>query len=470
MIADRNDWCISRQRVWGVPIPVFYCEGCNTILINSETSNHVASVFESEGSDAWWRRSAAELLPPGTKCKGCGHANFRKEKDIMDVWFDSGTSHESVCAARGLGWPADLYLEGSDQYRGWFQSSLLTAVATRGEAPYRMVVTHGFALDGSGRKMSKSLGNVIDPLDVIKQYGADVLRLWVSSQDYTSDVRISNTMLQQLSEVYRKIRNTARFLLGNLYDFDPARDQVAYEDMPEIDRYALHRLQEVVRRVREFFDTYQYDPFYHLVQNYCVNDLSGFYLDVLKDRLYASTPSSVGRRSAQTVLHHILGALMRLVSPVLSHLSEDIHQFMPPSQKGDEASVFMLDFPEVNQRWVDDSLFNRWAGILALREKVNKLLEDARQRKEIGSSTDAMALVPQSDVPADILREALNVSQVGFDPAGQIRVAPATGEKCQRCWLLLPSVGHDPRHPELCERCTGVIAELETVGTASEHA
>lgn len=468
MIADRADWCISRQRVWGVPIPVFYCEGCNTILITPETTAHVADLFSREGSDAWWRHSAEELLPPATKCKGCGHSSFRKETDIMDVWFDSGTSHESVCAARGLGWPVDLYLEGSDQYRGWFQSSLLTAVATRGQAPYRMVVTHGFALDGQGRKMSKSLGNVIDPLETIKQYGADVLRLWVSSQDYTSDVRISNTMLQQLSEVYRKIRNTSRFLLGNLYDFDPARDAVAYEQLPEIDRFALHRLQEVTRKVREFYDTYQYDPFYHLVQNYCVNDLSGFYLDVTKDRLYASAPAARPRRAAQTVLHHVLQTLMRLISPVLSHLAEDIYQFLPDSHKDGEASVFMLDFPEVDERWVDDVLASRWAGVLTLRESVNKLLEEARQRKEIGSSTDAVATVPATDLPADVLREALNVSQVAIDSAGTLAVAPAPGEKCQRCWLILPSIGQNQRHPELCERCCDVVATLETAGTATE--
>lgn len=461
MVADRSDWCISRQRVWGVPIPVFYCEGCNAILVTPETTEFVAQVFAREGSDAWWKLPAEDLLPPGTTCNGCGHGRFRKEKDIMDVWFDSGSSHEAVCAARGLGWPVDLYLEGSDQYRGWFQSSLLTAVATRGQAPYRMVITHGFALDGQGRKMSKSLGNVIDPLDVIRQNGADVLRLWVSSQDYTSDVRISPTMLQQLAEVYRKIRNTARFLLGNLYDFDPARDAVAYPDLPELDRFALHRLQEVTRKVREFYETFQYDPFYHLVQNYCVNDLSGFYLDVTKDRLYASAPASRERRAVQTVLHHVLQTLMRLISPVLSHLAEDIYQFLPASQRGSEPSVFLLDFPAVEPRWLDDALASRWSEILALREKVNKLLEEARQRKEIGASTDALALVPASDVPLDILREALGVSQVRVAADGQIRVAPAPGSKCQRCWLILPTVGQDERHPELCERCSTVIASRE---------
>ncbi len=467
MVADRSDWCISRQRSWGVPIPVFYCEGCNAICITPETTAKVAALFEKEGSDAWWKYTAAELLPEGTTCKGCGHGSFRKEKDIMDVWFDSGVTHEAVCAARGLGWPVDLYLEGSDQYRGWFQSSLLTAVATRGEAPYRMVITHGFALDEQRRKMSKSLGNVVDPLDVIKNLGADVLRLWVSSQDYTSDVSISNQMLGQLGEVYRKIRNTARFLLGNLYDFDPARDAVPYDDLLELDRYALHRLQEVVHDVREDFETFHYDPFFHLVQNYCVNDLSGFYLDVTKDRLYASAPTARPRRAAQTVLHHILQALMRLVSPVLSHLAEDIYHFLPASHKGSDPSVFLQDFPEVREGWLDPELAERWRGILALRAEVNKLLEEARQRKEIGSSSDAAARVPDIGVAAEVLREALNVSQVQLG-ANQASVAPATDEKCQRCWLILPSVGTDRHHAELCERCVEVVGTLEAAGTASE--
>ncbi|MBM3274470.1 MAG: isoleucine--tRNA ligase, partial [Candidatus Sericytochromatia bacterium] len=466
MIANRTDWCISRQRSWGVPIPVFYCDGCNGILITPDSTEHVAGIFETEGSDAWWNRSAEALLPPGLACPACGHARFRKEKDIMDVWFDSGTSHEGVAAARGLGWPVDLYLEGSDQYRGWFQSSLLTAVATRGAAPYRMVITHGFALDEQRRKMSKSLGNIVDPNEVIKNLGADVLRLWVSSQDYTSDVTISNQMLQQLAEVYRKIRNTARFLLGNLYDFDPARDAVPYADLPELDRFALHRLQEVIREVREDFETFHYDPFFQLVQNYCVQDLSGFYLDVLKDRLYASAPTSRLRRSAQTVLHEILQALMRLVSPVLAHLAEDIYAFMPAAQKGADPSVFLLDFPVVNEKWLDEGLAERWRGVLALRGEVNKLLEEARQRKEIGSSADAKATVPAALLPADNLREALNVSQVAIDASGGARVAPAPGEKCQRCWLILPSVGHAKGHTDLCERCSDVMESLQATAKA----
>jgi isoleucyl-tRNA synthetase len=466
MVANRTDWCISRQRSWGVPIPVFFCEGCNGIVITPETTAHVAGIFETEGSDAWWNRGAEELLPPGLACSACGHGKFRKEKDIMDVWFDSGTSHEGVAATRGLGWPVDLYLEGSDQYRGWFQSSLLTAVATRGAAPYRMVITHGFALDEQRRKMSKSLGNIVDPNEVIKNLGADVLRLWVSSQDYTSDVTISNQMLQQLAEVYRKIRNTARFLLGNLYDFDPGRDTVPYGDLPELDRFALHRLQEVIRDIREDFETFHYDPFFQLVQNYCVQDLSGFYLDVLKDRLYASAPASRLRRSAQTVLHEILQALMRLVSPVLAHLAEDIFAFVPESQKGADPSVFLLDFPVVNGGWLDDGLAERWKAVLALRGEVNKLLEEARQRKEVGSSSDAIATVPEALLPADILREALNVSQVAVDASGGVRVAPAPGEKCQRCWLILPSVGHAKGHPDLCDRCSTVMESLQTAAKA----
>lgn len=463
MVENRTDWCISRQRTWGVPIPVFYCEACNTFVITPQTTARVAEVFAREGSDAWWRLDAFDLLPPGMRCSGCGHDRFRKEKDIMDVWFDSGVTHEAVCAQRGLGWPVDLYLEGSDQYRGWFQSSLLTAVATRGQAPYRTVIKHGFALDPQGRKMSKSLGNVVDPYQVMNKYGADVLRLWVSSVDYTEDVKIGDGILGQLAEVYRKIRNTVRFLLANLADFAPQTEAVAYADLPEIDRFALHRLDEVVEQVRGFFERYEYNGFYTLIQNYCVVDLSSFYLDVIKDRLYASAERAPERRAAQTVLHHILWTLMRLISPVLSHLAEDIYQHLPARPPGAPSSVFFLDYPQVQGPWRDLELASRWGRVLELRYRVNKLLEEARQRKEIGSAVDAVALVPATEVPAfgrgsaaDVLREALNVSQVRIE-GDALAVAPASGSKCARCWLVLPTVGQDLEHAELCERCARVV-------------
>ncbi|MBI6546371.1 MAG: isoleucine--tRNA ligase [Cyanobacteria bacterium NC_groundwater_1444_Ag_S-0.65um_54_12] len=459
MISERADWCISRQRVWGVPIPVFYCDSCHYPGITAETIERVAEIFAKEGSDAWWTHEASALLPEGMVCSKCGHDHFSKETDIMDVWFDSGVTHEAVCAARGLGWPVDLYLEGSDQYRGWFQSSLLTAVATRNSAPYRMVITHGFALDGQGRKMSKSLGNVMEPDAVVKQYGADVLRLWVSSVDYTGDVRISAPILQQLAEVYRKIRNTARFLLGNLYDFVPQRDLVDHARLPEIDRFALHRLQEIMRQVQHCFENYEYYTFYQLIQNYCVVDLSSFYLDVLKDRLYASQAhDSPARRSAQTALHHILQNLLRLISPVLSHLAEDIYLHLPAEQRAEVPSVFLLDFPKAEENWRDEALARRWEEILTLRSQVYRLLEEARQRKEIGSSSDAMVMVPASAVPEEILREALNVSQVVVDDTLQLPVVGrASGEKCQRCWLILPEVAEPAAG--LCKRCTAAMLQ-----------
>ncbi len=485
MVADRSDWCISRQRSWGVPIPVFYCTKDNEPLITPETIEAVASRFALEGADAWWIREDHELLPAGTACPRCGGTEFRKEKDIMDVWFDSGSSWSSVVEARPeLSYPADLYLEGADQYRGWFQSSLLTSVATRGRAPYRTVLTHGFVMDGQGRKMSKSLGNVVEPLEVIKQYGADVLRLYVSSVDYMSDMRISEVILKQLSEVYRKIRNTARYLMSNLADFEPARHAVPFAELGELDRYAMHRLQEMISEVTGAFERFEFFRFYQLIQNYCVVDLSSFYLDVLKDRLYASSPNATDRRAAQTVMYEILSALMRMVSPVLSHLAEDIHTYLPASQKGSEASVFMLDWPKVQEAYRDEALAKRWERIIALREMVNKALENARQAKVIGGSLEAsVTLVPKTPEVHDLLlslganlakvlivSEAIVTSAGAEPPEGAVvepdlavKVAKAPGEKCERCWVYSPAVGESREHATLCDRCVGVVSEL--VGT-----
>lgn len=481
MVADRSDWCISRQRSWGVPIPVFYCTEDNEPLLTPETIAAVASRFETEGADAWWVHDASDLLPAGTRCPKCQGTSFRKETDIMDVWFDSGVTWSSVVEARPeLSYPADLYLEGSDQYRGWFQSSLLTSVATRGQAPYRTVLTHGFVLDGQGRKMSKSLGNVVEPLKVISEHGADVLRLYVSSVDYSSDVRISEVILKQLAEVYRKIRNTARYLMGNLHDFDPARHTVAYAELSELDRYALHRLQEIVAEVTDAFERFEFARFYQLIQNYCVVDLSSFYLDVLKDRLYASAPHSAERRGAQTVMHQVLQALMVMVSPVLSHLAEDIFAYLPAAQKADAPSVFLLDWPKVDASLQDAALAERYGRLLALRENAFKALESARQAKTIGGSLEArVRLVPRTPEVEQLLKSLgpdlakllivseAEVATASNAPEGEgdlaVAVERSTGNKCERCWVYSPAVGQHADHPTLCTRCVGVVQELITV-------
>jgi isoleucyl-tRNA synthetase len=323
MIENRPDWCVSRQRAWGVPIAVFYCEKCEALLLDEGIVDRVHRLFHEHGADVWFERSTEEILPAGARCRACGHDRFVKETDILDVWFDSGVSHAAVLEVRPeLRWPADLYLEGSDQHRGWFHSSLLTAVGTRGRAPYDAVLTHGFVVDAEGRKMSKSIGNVIAPRAVIDKFGAEILRLWVSASDYREDIRISDGILAQLSDAYRRIRNTARFMLGNLYDFAPATAAVPAAEMPEIDRFTLHRLQLLVEKARRAYDLYEYHTIYHALHNFCAIDLSALYLDILKDRLYTSPAASRERRSAQTVLHALLDALARLMAPILPFTAE----------------------------------------------------------------------------------------------------------------------------------------------------
>jgi isoleucyl-tRNA synthetase len=435
-------------------------------------------MFAVEGADAWWIHDAEALLPEGTACATCGGHAFRKETDIMDVWFDSGSTWSTVLEARPeLTFPADLYLEGADQYRGWFQSSLLTSVATRGVAPYKAVLTHGFVMDGQGRKMSKSLGNIVEPLEVIKHYGADVLRLYVSSVDYTGDVRISELILKQLAEVYRKIRNTARYLISNLSDFDPSRHAVPVSQLTELDRYALHRLQEVVAEVTQAFDRFEFYRFYQVIQNYCVVDLSSFYLDVVKDRLYASAPNAHDRRSTQTVLHEILQALTMMIAPVLSHLAEDIHQCLSPALRGLAESVFLRDWPVADASKRDEALAKRYDALIPLRETINKALEEARQAKLIGTSLAAsVTLVPRTEQIHDLLEglgeglaKLLIVSHVTVAPASDqleaegdlgVTVETAPGSKCERCWTFSPEVGESLAHPTLCARCVGVINEL----------
>lgn len=479
MVADRQDWCISRQRVWGVPIPIFYCKACGEHVINNTTIQAVSDLFRREGSDAWWTHEAKDILPPGFVCPKCGHDKFRKESDIMDVWFDSGSSHAAVLEHHPeLRWPADMYLEGSDQHRGWFQSSLLTAVATKGIAPYRAVLTHGFVVDGEGRKMSKSIGNVIYPQEVIKKYGADVLRLWVASADYQADIRISNDILKQLTEVYRKIRNTCRFILGNLYDFNPSTDKVPYQALGELDRWVLMRLAQLIDKVTEAYERYEFHVIFHAVHNFCTVDLSAFYLDIIKDRLYTARASDSKRRAAQTVMYEVIDAVVRLLAPILSFTAEEIWQYMPKVAEA-EKSVQLAAWPQSQPQWLDDALAEKWQRILEVRGEVTKALELARQAKLIGNSLEAsVELYAEGDVLAllEVMKDDLStifiVSQVKLHtgltnaPADALRAAdlplavmvlPARGAKCERCWMYSETVGTDAKHPTLCQRCVAVL-------------
>ncbi|MDA8064979.1 MAG: isoleucine--tRNA ligase [Thermaerobacter sp.] len=460
MVADRSDWCISRQRVWGVPIPAFYCTACGGVVVTVESVVAVAQLFLREGSDAWFRREAGEILPAQFSCPECGAASFRKETDIMDVWFDSGSSHAAVLRKRPeLSFPADLYLEGSDQFRGWFNSSLSTAVATRGEPPYRAVLAHGFVVDGAGRKMSKSLGNVVYPGAVVEQYGADVLRLWVVSSDYQADLRVSDQILKQLAEVYRKLRNTLRMLLANLRDFDPERDTVAYEALPEIDRWALHRLETVARRVGEAYRGYSYHVLYQVLHNFCTVDLSAFYINVLKDRLYCSLPDDPGRRSAQTVFRQLAWDLNLMIAPVLTHTAEEVWGHLRRSD--DPPSVQMLYWPQPREGFLDQDLAQRWDRLLGVRERVLKALEEARSAKLIGDSLEAQVRLTPPREEAELLAayrdqlaEVFIVSGVRLEAGGepQVRVERAPGEKCGRCWIRSEAVEEG-----VCPRCRRVM-------------
>jgi isoleucyl-tRNA synthetase len=482
MIHDRNDWCISRQRTWGVPIPIFYCQECGHAVINDATISHIQNLFREHGSQIWFAKEADELVPPELKCDQCGHDHFRKETDIMDVWFDSGSSHEAVLTTReDHRWPADLYLEGSDQHRGWFNSSLSTAVATRGQAPYKAVLTHGFVVDEQGRKMSKSLGNVVDPLKVIDQMGADVMRLWVSSADYRSDLANSPNIMKQVSEAYRKIRNTARFLLSNLYDFDPAQDRVEFTALQELDRWAMHKLHKLIERVLNAYRNYEFHIVYHAVHKFCVVDMSAFYLDIVKDRVYTSLAKDPGRRAAQTVMYDIIHALVRLIAPILTFTAEEIWRYLPKEADA-PVSVQLVSMPEVKGEYINEDLAAKWDRILDIREKVSKELELARQQKVIGHSLNAaVELYPDEELyeflkqVADQLATIFIVSSATLyapgtqvpEEAGKaedmplvIKVSLAPGEKCERCWTFSPSVGEDQDHPTLCRRCSGVVKSI----------
>jgi len=475
MVEARPDWCISRQRSWGVPITIAYCEKCGEALDDGKVMHYIADQFEETGSDVWFEKDASELLPPGTVCPDCGHDKFTKETDILDVWFDSGVSHAAVCEQRDyLQSPADLYLEGSDQHRGWFHSSLLESVGTRDRAPYKAVLTHGFVLDKDGRPMSKSMGNIIAPEEIIRKYGAEIIRLWVAATDYRDDIRLSQETLQRLSDAYRRIRNTARYLLSNLEGFNPATDMVADEELLELDRWALSRLSRLVEKVADAYNKYEFHVIYHAVHTYCGVDLSAFYLDILKDRLYTSPKQSTDYRSARSTMYQIVDALTRMLAPVLTFTADEIWQRLPGER---EASVHLAGFPQHNSHYQDSQLEERYEQLQKVRSEVSKQLENARADKQLGQSLEAKVLL---DVPAsyqplmteylDLLPTYFIVSQVELTsdlpaaveaeniPGLKLQILPAEGEKCERCWNYATSVGQDREHPTICARCVAALA------------
>lgn len=469
MVKERKDWCISRQRKWGVPIPIFFCKDCGEPYIDRDAMMAVADLFRKEGSDAWFKYDASEILPEGTKCPKCGGTHFNKEQDIMDVWFDSGSSHAAVLEQRDyLKWPADLYLEGADQYRGWFQSSLLTSVATKGTAPYKAVLTHGWVVDGEGRKMSKSLGNGIDPQEIVEQYGADVLRLWVASSDYHADIRISKDILKQLSEAYRKIRNTARYILGNLNDFNPDTDMVDVEDLYPIDKWAIAKLNELNDKVRAGYDAYEFHQVYHSIHNFCVVDMSNFYLDVLKDRLYTEKADSASRRAAQTTIYMILDAMTRMISPILAYTSDEIWRYMPHGSNCDKECVLFNEMPAKVDVDIDAEFMARWDRIHELRDLVKKSIEVAVKNKLIKSSLESKIVLTCGGDNYEFVNSVLGeltavfiVSKVelvkGDSDEINVVVEKAEGEKCERCWVYSDTVGQNSEHPTLCARCAEIL-------------
>ena len=468
MVMDRSDWCISRQRTWGVPIPIFYCKDCGKAIINEDTINAIANLYEKEGSDAWYKYEANEILPEGFKCE-CGCTEFTKEMDIMDVWFDSGVSHAAVCnEEHGLRWPADLYLEGADQYRGWFQSSLLTSVAAKGRAPYKAVCTHGWVVDGEGKAMHKSLGNGMSPDEVTDKYGADILRTWVASSDYHADIRISQDILKQLSDAYRKIRNTARFILSNLGDFNPDTDSVSVEKLDGIDKWAMARMDEIIEKCKAAYDKFDFHIVYSTMRDFCTIDLSNFYLDILKDRLYVEKADSESRRAAQTVIYNILRTMTLYLAPVISFTAEEIWGYMPRSEKDDAESVFFNKLPEKSGVSADEEFMEKWEKIDELRDIVNKALEEARGQKLIGKSLEAkvtlncgrdwydFAKSVENDLVSAFIVSAVDVEKSEFDGVN-VKVEVAPGEKCERCWTHSDTVGKCAEHPTLCARCAEIV-------------
>lgn len=477
MISDRSDWCISRQRVWGVPIPAFYCEECDDYVLDENLINNVAEIFKVSGSNAWYEKPTEEFLK-GYRCKKCGSSKFRKETDIMDVWFDSGCSHTAVLKPKfGLTWPADLYLEGADQYRGWFQSSLITAVATKEEPPYKQVCTHGWVVDGQGRKMSKSLSNGVAPEKIVEQYGAEILRLWVASADYHNDIRISNEILKQLTETYRKIRNTARFMLANVGDFNPEVDFVKLENLEEIDKYILFKLNGLQKKVAKAYDDFEFFVIYHAIHNFCIVDLSNFYLDIIKDRLYCDYSNGSTRRAAQTTLFTILNSFIKIIAPIVSFTAEEVWSFMPHRNSDDSESVFFNSMFEKIDLNLDENFIDKWNFAEKLRGTVQKVLEIERKKKAIGSSLESKVIIFCEDessyssvcrFSSNELRSLFLVSsvevknQVGgtvkFDNLKiGIDILKPDGEKCERCWNYDTSVGKNSKFKSLCGRCIEVI-------------
>ena len=465
MIKGRNDWCISRQRTWGVPLPIFYCKDCGEPYVTEESIKKIQDVVRTEGTNAWWAKEAKDLVPEGAKCPKCGCTEFKKETDIMDVWFDSGSTHQSVLVERGLDYPADLYLEGNDQYRGWFQSSLLTSVAVNGIAPYKEVLCCGFVVDGQGRKMSKSLGNGVSPIDVSNKFGADILRLWALSSDYSMDVNLSDDILKGISDVYRKIRNTARYILGNTYDYDPEKP-VAYEDLQEIDKWALTRLNKLIKDCTKDYDTYSFGNCYHDVNQFCVVDMSSFYLDIIKDRLYTEKADSVARRAAQTTMYYILDALVKILTPMISFTAEEIWSAMNHTEKENVESPMLADYPVSNDEWDNKEIAEKWEKIIKVKNIVAKDLELARAEKTIGNSLDAKVTIYAEGEEYKFLKEneeliklVLIVSGLEIQENNRkqeeklgVKVEHATGEKCERCWMY-----NDHLEDGLCPRCKEVL-------------
>lgn len=479
MVENRPDWCLSRQRSWGVGIPVFYCEDCGEVIMTKESVDIVVDLVAEKGSDAWFEVPAKDILPKDFKCPKCGGQNFRKEKDILDVWFDSGSTHRAVLEDdETLAWPCDVYFEGSDQHRGWFNSSLMIGVATKDAAPYRQVITHGWLLDEKGKAMHKSHGNAVSPLKVVDRYGADLLRLWCSSTDFRGDISYSEKNMVRVSDAYRRIRNTIRFILGNLYDFDPEKQAVAYKDMPEIDRWMLHRLHHTLKRLNKHYRDYDYHEVYQDAHNLCAVDLSALYLDIAKDRFYVDGEDSLSRRSAQTVVYLAGRALLAYIAPILVFTAEEAWQYFPKITT-DAESIHFMEFPEADESWVDNDLNARWDQLLGIREEVAKVLEDARSERKIGHSLDAAVYIrPKNteikqlltsyhdDLPLFFITSQVYLTENADDLESEFRlesdtldiaVRPAPGEKCERCWQYKEEVGSYADHPTLCGRCHDVL-------------